>query len=240
MNEAKAVSIYTDGGCDPNPGPGGYGVILLFGKHRKELSGGFRLTTNNRMELYAAIAGLQALQETCRVTLSSDSEYLVNAMTQGWIQRWERKGWKKVKNPDLWKILLVLCSQHQVTFNWIKGHAGHPENERCDQLAMHALLAQDLPADEAYEREQDVPVKDKVKAPVHARSVLSHEQGSQKITTEGQPCRKCATPVIKKTTRRRAPKAGQSYYFEYILLCPSCKTLYLVEDAKRYFTQFCV
>jgi ribonuclease HI len=155
MDEPKIVSIYTDGGCDPNPGKGGYGVVLLFAKHRKELSGGFRLTTNNRMELYAAIAGLQALKETSRVTLTSDSEYLVNAMTRGWIQRWERKGWKKVKNPDLWKILLDLCSQHQVTFNWIKGHAGHPENERCDQLAMQALLAPDLPADEAYELIED-------------------------------------------------------------------------------------
>jgi ribonuclease HI len=151
MNDPKTVSIYTDGGCDPNPGPGGYGVVLVLGKHRRELSGGFRLTTNNRMELYAAITGLRALKETSRVTLYSDSEYLVNAMTQGWIQRWQHKNWKKVKNPDLWKILLDLCSQHQVTFNWIKGHAGHPENERCDQLAMHALLGQDLPADESYE-----------------------------------------------------------------------------------------
>jgi ribonuclease HI len=151
MDESKEVVMFTDGGCDPNPGPGGYGVVLKFGRHRKELSGGFRLTTNNRMELLAAIVGLEALQEPCRVKLHSDSKYLVNAMTRGWVERWKAKGWRKKKNPDLWQRLLEQCEKHQLEFVWVKGHAGHPENERCDRLALQASKAKDLPRDEVYE-----------------------------------------------------------------------------------------
>lgn len=155
----KSVTIYTDGGCDPNPGPGGYGVVLLFGSHRKELSGGFRQTTNNRMEIYAAIQGLEALKEPCRVTLYSDSEYLVKAMTAGWAKRWKAKGWMRnskepALNPDLWERLLGLCAIHQVTFNWLRGHTGIPENERCDQLALQAQRRPDLSEDAGYGRKE--------------------------------------------------------------------------------------
>jgi len=150
------VTIYTDGGCDPNPGPGGYGAVLLANGGRKELSGGFRLTTNNRMEIMAAIRGLEALSEPCQVTLYSDSEYLVNAMNQGWAQRWKANHWKRNKrekalNVDLWKRLLELCERHQVEFVWVKGHAGTRENERADRLSMMALRQGDLPADAGYE-----------------------------------------------------------------------------------------
>lgn len=156
MEESKQVTIYTDGGCDPNPGPGGYGVVLIYGSRRKELSGGFRHTTNNRMELYAAIQGLEALTEPCQVTLYSDSEYLVNAMTKGWAARWKKRGWmrnskEEALNPDLWERLLALCEVHQVSFVWLRGHAGTPENERCDQLSARARLRKDLPVDEGYE-----------------------------------------------------------------------------------------
>ena len=164
MDQAlKQVTIYTDGGCDPNPGPGGYGVVLLYGGRRKELSGGFRLTTNSRMEIYAAIQGLQALKEPCRATVYSDSEYLVNAMKKGWAKRWQARNWmrnkqEKALNPDLWERLLALCELHTVAFVWLKGHAGIAENERCDQLATQALRRKDLPADEGYEnRLQDYP-----------------------------------------------------------------------------------
>lgn len=155
-DELKQVQIYTDGACDPNPGHGGYGVILIYAGRRKELSGGFRLTTNNRMEVYAAIAGLQALKEPCKVTLYSDSEYLVNAMTLGWVQRWKAKNWKrnkreKVLNVDMWEQLLTLCERHQVEFVWVKGHAGQPENERCDELSMNALRMEKLAVDKGYE-----------------------------------------------------------------------------------------
>ncbi len=151
----KPVTIYTDGACTGNPGPGGYGVVLIYGDVRKELSGGFRLTTNNRMELMGAIAGLSALKFPCQVTLYSDSKYVVDAMTQGWARRWRANDWKRNKtdkaiNPDLWAQLLDLCDQHQVTFHWVRGHAGDPENERCDRLAVEAAQRDDLPPDPGY------------------------------------------------------------------------------------------
>lgn len=136
----KKVTIYTDGACRGNPGPGGFGVILEYGAARRELSGGEPLTTNNRMELRAAIEGLSALREPCEVTLYSDSRYLVDAVTLGWAESWRATGWKrgKAKNPDLWEKLLSLLSVHRVTFEWVRGHDGHPENERCDALATAA------------------------------------------------------------------------------------------------------
>lgn len=143
------VDIYTDGAARGNPeGPGGYGTVLEYrdtkgNLHTKELSQGYRKTTNNRMELMAAIAGLEALNRPCQVNLYSDSKYLVDAFNQHWIENWVRKGWKRgknepVKNIDLWKRLLAAKEPHQVTFIWVKGHAGHPENERCDALATQA------------------------------------------------------------------------------------------------------
>ncbi len=139
----KEVSIYTDGACSGNPGPGGYGTILVYGSKEKELSQGFAATTNNRMELTAAIVGLQALREPCRVTLYSDSKYLVDAVTLGWAKKWQKNGWKRnskesAANPDLWEQLLQLLEIHQVEWVWVKGHAGHPMNERCDRLAVAA------------------------------------------------------------------------------------------------------
>ncbi len=156
MGELKHVTIYTDGGCLGNPGPGGYGVVLLHGSRRKEISGGFRRTTNNRMELIAAIAGLEALKNPCRVTLHTDSQYLVNAMELGWARRWRENSWRRNRkemalNPDLWSRLLDLCRIHQVTFRWVRGHAGTPENERCDELAHAAAQEKNLAIDEVYE-----------------------------------------------------------------------------------------
>lgn len=141
MNELKKVEIFTDGACSGNPGPGGYGVVLRYGTAEKELSGGAENTTNNRMELTAAIVGLEALKERCSVTLYSDSKYLVDAINCGWAVRWREKGWMrtnrdKAQNPDLWDRLLKLLEVHSVTFVWVKGHAGHPENERCDKMAV--------------------------------------------------------------------------------------------------------
>lgn len=137
----KKVSIYTDGACKGNPGPGGYGAILVYGTVEKEFSGGEADTTNNRMELLGAIVALSALKEPCEVTLTSDSKYLVDSVTKKWVYGWRAKGWKKsdgkqALNIDLWERLLPLLETHDVTFNWIKGHAGHPYNERCDALAV--------------------------------------------------------------------------------------------------------
>ena len=142
----KKVTIYTDGACSGNPGPGGYGAVLLHKSHRKELSGGEPQTTNNRMEIMGAIVGLEALKEPCEVDLYSDSKYLVDAIAQGWAARWQANNWMRNKkdpalNPDLWERLLQLLEKHTVCFHWVKGHAGNPENERCDELARGAIEA---------------------------------------------------------------------------------------------------
>lgn len=136
----KHVDIYTDGACRGNPGRGGWGAILVYQGYERELSGGDKLTTNNRMELMAAISALEALKESCEVTLYSDSKYMIDSITKGWVYSWQAKSWKKADkspalNPDLWERLLVLLEKHKVEFVWVKGHDGHEYNERCDTLA---------------------------------------------------------------------------------------------------------
>ncbi len=137
----KTVEIFTDGACSGNPGPGGWGVILRCNGTEKELSGGEKNTTNNRMELTAVIAALKALKYPCEVTVTTDSKYVYESVTKGWVYSWQKNGWKKADkkpalNPDLWSELLELLNIHKVTFNWVKGHNEHPENERCDKLAV--------------------------------------------------------------------------------------------------------
>ena len=145
-NDAQIVEIYCDGACSGNPGPGGYGAIMRYGGRVKELSGGARDTTNNRMEMTAAIEALRLLKRPCRVLITTDSQYLVKGMTE-WIAGWQRKGWRNSKkepvvNKDLWELLLALTKTHSVQWKWVRGHAGHVENERCDQLAREAIPAQ--------------------------------------------------------------------------------------------------
>lgn len=137
----KQVTLYTDGACSGNPGPGGWGAILECNGRRKELSGGEASTTNNRMELTAVIEGLSALKYGCAVTLVSDSKYVIDAITKGWVYSWKAKGWRKADkspalNVDLWEKLLPQLARHEMTYNWVKGHAGHPQNERCDEMAV--------------------------------------------------------------------------------------------------------
>ena len=151
----KRVILYTDGACSGNPGPGGYGAVLQFGEHRKDISGGFALTTNNRMELLAVIKGLEILKQPCAVTVYSDSRYIVDAVNKGWAERWRANGWRRNKreravNPDLWSRLLGLLEKHDVEFRWVKGHAGNPGNERADELAVAASAGSDLAVDEGY------------------------------------------------------------------------------------------
>ncbi|MEM1171848.1 MAG: ribonuclease HI [Cyanobacteria bacterium P01_H01_bin.35] len=157
MTEKKPeITIYTDGACSGNPGPGGYGIVLLSaGKERQEFSGGYKLTTNNRMELMAAIVGLEQLEFPSIVTLYTDSKYIVDAVTKGWAKRWRTNGWKRNKkdkamNPDLWGKLLDLCDKHEVEFSWVRGHSGNIENECCDKLAVKASQQLDLPSDLGY------------------------------------------------------------------------------------------
>ena len=146
------IEIFTDGACSGNPGPGGFGVIMRAGKHYKELSQGFRKTTNNRMELMAVIVALEALNKPkSKVTIYSDSKYVVDAINKGWLEAWVRSDFKKKKNPQLWKRFLKVFKQHQVSFIWIKGHADHPENERCDELAVVATSSPDKQIDKGYE-----------------------------------------------------------------------------------------
>jgi ribonuclease HI len=151
------VVVYTDGGAIGNPGPGGYGVVIIPPTgERQELSGGYRRTTNNRMELMACIVALEHLEPAAPILLFSDSRYMVDAINKGWVFGWQKRGWKKAdgqpaKNPDLWKRLLKRLATLQVTFEWVKGHAGHEWNERCDQLAGQAMTRSDLPADACYE-----------------------------------------------------------------------------------------
>ncbi len=219
--QRPVVELYTDGGCEPNPGPGGYGVVLVhpLTAKRKKASGGFRSTTNNRMEIFAAIAGLELLKQPCEVTLCSDSQYLVDAMTKGWVQSWKRKQWwhskaEPVPNRDLWERLLALCEKHHVEFRWVKGHAGHRENEDCDQLAMTALRQPNLPIDQGYENKPDLGVRPEMR--------------------EGDPCRKCSAQVVKQTSGK---KRNRDYYYDYYLWCPKCQATYEVESAKRFIEE---
>jgi len=150
------ITIYTDGGCLNNPGPGGYGVVIRSGEETRELSGGYRLTTNNRMELMACIVGLSALKEPSSIILYSDSKYVVDGISKGWAKRWQSNGWMRTKtepavNPDLWEQLLALCGRHEVRFQWVKGHAGNEGNERCDELASKAASGDALSKDDVYE-----------------------------------------------------------------------------------------
>ncbi|TRY32436.1 ribonuclease HI [Aliiglaciecola sp. M165] len=151
----KQVQIFTDGSCLGNPGPGGYGAVLVFNRHRKEISQGFKHTTNNRMELLATIEALKTLTEKCNVSLTTDSQYVKNGINQ-WIKNWKKNGWrtadkKPVKNVDLWKQLDDAVSKHTISWHWVKGHSGHPENERCDDLAREAANSSNLIVDKGFE-----------------------------------------------------------------------------------------
>jgi len=148
----KQIEIYTDGACRGNPGPGGYGAVLKYRRHRKEISGGFRETTNNRMEIFAAIAALEQLIEPCEITLYSDSRYLVDAVSKRWLANWKRRGWIKadkqpVLNVDLWRRLEAAMAPHRLKFVWVRGHASNAENNRCDELAVAAATRGNLPED---------------------------------------------------------------------------------------------
>jgi ribonuclease HI len=243
------VIIYTDGAAEPNPGPGGYGVVLIAGKHRKELSGGFQRTTNNRMELMGVIVGLESLKKPCLVTVYSDSKYVVNSVERGSVKKWSQNNWyrtptDKAKNADLWARFLEIYARHKVRFKWVKGHAGVPENERCDELAVAAAKSYDKEPDTGYIRE--VSANGSVIPTAAPIQQSSDKLGSSPVASDsktptsnvahkepGEPCRKCSTPLVKKPTKKKAPKPGQTYYYEWYLSCPGCHTMYLVDEAKR-------
>jgi ribonuclease HI len=230
--EIPEIDLFSDGGAEPNPGKGGFGVIMSYKGIKREFSQGYALTTNNRMELMGVIHGLEKLKTRSIVNVYVDSRYVIDGIEKGWAKKWKSKNWYRTKtekaiNHDLWeRLLLLISSQEKVTFNWVKGHAGHVENERCDELAFIALNSDVLLADLGYQ-----PNKITSHDPEH--SDIQESQRDIKIREEGDLCRKCSTKVIKKSTKKKAVKPGQTYYFEYYLLCPGCKTMYMVEGSKR-------
>ncbi len=258
-NTGKVI-VYTDGAAEPNPGPGGYGVVLMSGSHRKELSGGFAKTTNNRMELMAVIVGLESLTRPCRVVVFSDSKYVVDSVTRGSVHRWQKKNWfrnskERAKNVDLWKRFLEVYKTHEVEFRWVKGHAGVVENERCDELAVAAAQQYDSPPDAGYLEEigqyseklfsaDDASEAESPSAPTSSRAAAaasasnsSQDQDQAEIESrlqqEGDPCKKCGAALIKKATKKATHKPGQTYCYDWYLRCPSCNIMYMVDAAKR-------
>lgn len=234
--EIPEIDLYSDGGAEPNPGKGGFGIIMSYKGIKKEFSQGYEWTTNNRMELMGVIYGLERLKVKSIVNVFTDSRYVVDGIEKGWAEKWKSKSWYRTRtelavNHDLWeRLLTVISAQEKVTFNWVKGHAGHIENERCDELAMSALKGKNLLIDDGYKSTQSdgggIIEKDQFQPSVR----------KLKVSVEGDACRKCGTGVVKNPTKKKEVKPGQTYYYEYFLLCPNCKTMYLLEEAKRDIT----
>ena len=229
-DETPEIDLYSDGGAEPNPGNGGFGVIMSYKGKRKEFFKGYRLTTNNRMELMGVIFGLERLKTKSIVNVYTDSKYVIDGIKLGWAKIWRSNDWLRTKNEkainhDLWTQLLNLIEHHEkVEFYWIKGHAGHPENERCDELANFGITSTELFEDEGYEPNAEFNDNS---------GTVAERQTRNKIEKEGDTCRNCGTEVIIKRPEKRKIKENQSYYFEWYLYCPRCRNLYMVEEAKR-------
>jgi ribonuclease HI len=220
--ELPEIELFTDGGAEPNPGKGGFGTILKHKGRQKEFFGSYELTTNNRMELMAVIFGLEKIKTKARVQIYSDSKYVVDGIEKGWAVNWERNNWVRKKgnlvlNKDLWGRLLDVIKMHEVTFNWVKGHDGHIENERCDVLANLGINSEHKIKDEGYLE--------------YLENIEFYQE--QKMEKVGDLCRKCQTPLVKKNPKKRRKLKNQNYYYEYYLFCPNCKAMYMVADAKR-------
>ncbi len=224
------VDIYSDGWANPNPGPGGYGVIMKSGKYQKSFSQGYKRTTNNRMELMGAIIGFSKLKTQSKVTLHTDSQYTINGLQKWWAKKWQKNNWfrssgKKAVNYDLWEKLLSLIEKHEVSYNWVKGHSGHRENEFCDELATLAMQRNDLLLDEGF---MEIPETAKAK-----KSFLSQETPLDEFETIGINCKKCNNPLIKRYPKHTKKTLTKTYFYEYYHHCPSCKRNYMLKEAKR-------
>lgn len=229
----KQVTIFTDGGVDHNLGVGGYGIVLRYGDTMKEMSQGFQCSTSNRMELLAAVVGLESLKESCDVRLYSDSRYVVDPVVNGTLFRWREKRWRKrqgkVKNVDLWERFAQAYVRHQVECVWVKGHSGIADNERCDELASLAIVSSDLQVDQGFI--DSTPQKGNSPADSKLQTVAAAKRGP-KPKKAGDPCRHCATPLVRRKTKKSNPKS--TYYFPWHLHCQSCNRFYHVESAKVY------
>jgi ribonuclease HI len=229
-DEIPKINLYSDGGAEPNPGKGGYGIILSWQGKSKEFFQGYKLTTNNRMELLGVITGLEKLKTKSVVTVYTDSRYVIDGIEKGWAEKWRSNNWYRNKkeraiNVDLWSRLLDLLTKHDVKFNWVKGHNGHPENERCDFLATNALKSDNLINDQGFENIASLSQD--------GDHNTNENNQIRKVIKEGDRCRHCDIPVIKKTPKNKKLKVNQAYYFEYYLYCPNCKRMYMVEEAKK-------
>lgn len=227
------VELYSDGAAEPNPGKGGYGIILKYKGYKKEFYQGFEFTTNNRMELMGIIVGLEKLKKFSEISIYTDSKYVVDSIEKGWAKKWKENNWlqekqKEAKNSDLWEKLLHLLSKHKTRFNWIKGHNGHVENERCDQLATFGMSQEILMPDYGYIE---------TSSPKRLQSAKQDMTEKTKITQVGDQCRDCNTPVEKRIPKHKKLKPEQSYYFEWYLYCINCKKMYMVESAKKEIKQ---
>jgi len=230
QKQLPEVHIYSDWWANPNPGPGGYGVIMKSWDHQKDFSQGYKRTTNNRMELMGAITGFRKLKTRSRVTLHTDSQYTINGLQKWWAKKWKANNWMRTKseravNHDLWAILLELSEQHEVDFEWIKWHSGHLENELCDELATLAMKRGDLLTDEWF---QETPEKPKTKKTSSSQTTLIG-----KLEKTGTNCKKCGHPLVKKHPKHTKKTLEKQYYYEYYHHCPSCKTNYMLPEAKR-------
>lgn len=236
QTDIPRIQLYSDGGAEPNPGRGGFGVILVDKGVKKEFRQGYTYTTNNRMELMGVIHGLEQLKTKSNVRVFTDSGYVISGIEKGWAKRWRTNNWYRTKtqkaiNHDLWAKLLDLIAAHEkVSFYWVKGHSGHIENERCDELATEALIGNKLIEDTVY-------LSTLRNNGRHRRSTRTGKMSRATITREGDRCKKCRGKVTRQSNTKTAVKPGQNYYFEYYFLCPNCKSIYLPEDAKRNLTE---
>lgn len=240
-NKLPEVELYSDGWASPNPGKWWYWVILCYKWVRKEFSKGYKITTNNRMELTWVITWLKKLKTKSKVQVFTDSQYTINWIEKWWAEKWKKNNWYRVKNEkavnwDLWEILLDLILKHEVKFNWVKWHNWHEENERCDELATLAMENDKLLIDKNYipviTKTNQISLIDEEKND-EIKKVLWKWDLSLKVEKQWDPCRKCLTPVIKKIPKHTKKTLLKKYYYEYFLSCPSCKTNYMLESAKR-------
>lgn len=234
------VQIYSDGWANPNPWVWWYGIILCYKGVIKELYQGFQMTTNNRMELLGVIMWLSQLKKKSRVDIYTDSQYTIHWIQKWWAQKWKENNWYRTKsekavNYDLWERLLDLVEQHEVEFHWVKGHNGHIENERCDELATLSMSMENLLVDDGYieksaTEQMSLDSSTKVES-TKQKKLLANT--SMKVEKNWDPCKKCMTPVEKRIPKHTQKTLLKAYYYEYYLTCPSCKTNYMLEAAKR-------
>ncbi len=234
------VELYSDGWANPNPWRAGYWIILKYKWITKEFSAWYKMSTNNRMELSWVIIGLEKLKEKCDVQIFTDSQYTINGIKKWWAKKWKANNWFRTKtekaiNYDLWEKLLILTEKHNVVFNWVKGHSGHIENERCDELATLAMDMEILIEDEFYIKNyfDENILKEKNWKKNSKENIFNPPKKQTKISKIWDICNKCSSPVIKKIPKKKKLKEWQKYYFEYFLYCPVCKTNYMIEEWKR-------